>query len=567
MTYLAEDPSASYTYGRRPHWDPASKDFTRLALRWIEDCPGHRFCSPYSPALLPSRTLRVSEGLKLHIARDGELGRYTALSYCWGRGNSTVLTKETVKTWTACVPEDGLPQTLKDAIQFTRSLGIENLWIDALCIVQDDPDDTSKEIPKMPQIYGNAFVTIAAARASSATEGFLQPRVITEAWKHCFCLPIRTLEGSMGQMNFFPRTYQAGPPGSPDPIHSRAWVLQEYALSPRIIQFGVNYINWMCSSEGITEGLYVPRAPEPPRDPDGVNPKPYYRFGPKLHYSKARQAHLTAKYGHAPSPAADYDWKQIVEIYTTRKLAVPGDRPIAISGITASYHELTGSSYYAGMWSHDLSALLWYAVKSRSRPNRTSDADILRRPSWSWFAIDGPVNFESCSPDNLQYTLLSCDIRLESPSSPFGAVKQGLLSIQARLLPISFATDGAGFVHAHLGADSSGEPFPGHLFFDHTFDGGSNSQCWLMIAHHDYASWDHCDPSGKPYTKWYSQSITGLILMEDKMQENRKFYRRLGYFGIGMGFEIKTDAVKIQEGHDFREALCASVEPTVCTMY
>ena len=54
-----------------------------------------------------------------------------------------------------------------------RGMGLQYLWIDALCITQDDPNDKSVETAKMISIYGSATVTIMAARSSLATERIL----------------------------------------------------------------------------------------------------------------------------------------------------------------------------------------------------------------------------------------------------------------------------------------------------------------------------------------------------------------------------------------------------------
>jgi hypothetical protein len=68
-----------------------------------------------------------------------------------------------------------LAQTLRDAIDVTRKLGIRYLWVDALCIIQDNVTDKSREIERMGKVYKNATVTIAAASASRVSEGFLYP--------------------------------------------------------------------------------------------------------------------------------------------------------------------------------------------------------------------------------------------------------------------------------------------------------------------------------------------------------------------------------------------------------
>ncbi|TVY55546.1 hypothetical protein LCER1_G002742 [Lachnellula cervina] len=71
-----------------------------------------------------------------------------------------------------------LPPSFRDAVIVTRELGIRYLWIDSLCIVQDDLDDWRKESAQMDRIYGMSFLTIIAAGASHSQGGCFVPRAI-----------------------------------------------------------------------------------------------------------------------------------------------------------------------------------------------------------------------------------------------------------------------------------------------------------------------------------------------------------------------------------------------------
>jgi Heterokaryon incompatibility protein (HET) len=63
------------------------------------------------------------------------------------------------------------PKTLSDAIKVCREIGMRYIWIDALCIVQDDPKDKAREIGQMGRIYKDATLTIMAASAKTVHEG------------------------------------------------------------------------------------------------------------------------------------------------------------------------------------------------------------------------------------------------------------------------------------------------------------------------------------------------------------------------------------------------------------
>jgi hypothetical protein len=64
-----------------------------------------------------------------------------------------------------------LSQTFKDAITLTRRLGHKYIWIDSLCIIQEDENDWQRESAKMASIYESSILTIAATRASDGTKG------------------------------------------------------------------------------------------------------------------------------------------------------------------------------------------------------------------------------------------------------------------------------------------------------------------------------------------------------------------------------------------------------------
>jgi hypothetical protein len=57
-----------------------------------------------------------------------------------------------------------MPQAFKDAIVVGRLLEIEYLWIDSLCIIQDDSNDWERESGKMAEIFSSTYLTVIAAR-------------------------------------------------------------------------------------------------------------------------------------------------------------------------------------------------------------------------------------------------------------------------------------------------------------------------------------------------------------------------------------------------------------------
>lgn len=77
---------------------------------------------------------------------------YSCLSYCWGGDQPVKTTKATLDDRIQGIDYASFLQTLQDAIRCSLQLNIPYIWIDCLCIIQDDEDDLVTELPQMPNI-------------------------------------------------------------------------------------------------------------------------------------------------------------------------------------------------------------------------------------------------------------------------------------------------------------------------------------------------------------------------------------------------------------------------------
>ncbi|KAM6516544.1 hypothetical protein FALCPG4_014727 [Fusarium falciforme] len=182
----------------------------------------------------------------------GRRGRYACLSYCWGKPEFTVTTLGNLKGHLERGIElKDLPQTFQDAVEVARELKVRYLWIDALCIIQDEDDheDWKRECGNMASIYRNSYLTIAAAWATSANGG-------------CFTTPDPGVATGPVMKRKVPHFhYTETPEDSTEfPILTRAWTFQERLLARRVIYFGRQEIVWYCMEMstcecGATNGL------------------------------------------------------------------------------------------------------------------------------------------------------------------------------------------------------------------------------------------------------------------------------------------------------------------------
>lgn len=209
-----------------------------------------------SPAKLPTRLIDVgrdnTEPIRLVQTSQESAAKspYIALSHCWGtlrREQRCCTYADNIDQRKAHIAYDELPPSFQDAVRVTRALGMRYLWIDSLCIVQDDPDDWSAEAGRMEDVFSHAYCTIAASSAVSSLTGFLGHRRPRDAIKL----------STSGREPFYLAEdvddFRADVENSV--LSSRGWVLQERALSRRTIYFTSTQVYWECGNGIVCETL------------------------------------------------------------------------------------------------------------------------------------------------------------------------------------------------------------------------------------------------------------------------------------------------------------------------
>ncbi|MCJ1455642.1 hypothetical protein MMC28_005997 [Mycoblastus sanguinarius] len=375
-----------------------------LARKWICGCLSkHTLCCVDSGLTFvpPTRVIDVgppdgSRDPRLYItsAEDQNM-RYMTLSHCWGGAKILTLTHELYEQMLSGFPMTVLPQSFQDAIEVCRRLDQRYLWIDCLCVIQEDYDDWHREAPKMRNIYQNSICTIAAVGASNSFAGLFSQR--EEPCK----LP--------GEIDLIARVWKnAFDRRDPEPLHRRAWVLQERLLSPRTLQFGSQGISWECHEFTANE-TFIESIP--------ISSLEYRQTKLKVEFAKLRQCYLPATASEEKRSHFSRVWHEIVKTYSELELTISSDKLTAFSGVTDEIRRCTGLTYYYGLWSSPfdqglfLSELLWSAPYPRSRrqPNRNAIGSQgsgrygwgMRAPTFSWAAIDGPVTYRPTFHDRL----------------------------------------------------------------------------------------------------------------------------------------------------------------------
>ncbi|KAK2603983.1 hypothetical protein QQS21_003819 [Conoideocrella luteorostrata] len=391
--------------GRLPTQKPRDHAAMSNIKEWIHACDRrHVSCATLSvDQTLPKRILNI-ENKPIVWETEGAEGRYAALSYCWGTSGKNVLLMKDGATGgqrptfedftTVGIEMDQLPKTVQDAILVCRALGLKYLWVDALCIVQREPnkDDFILESPKMSEYYSNAYVNIIAGSAKDCADGFLNGR--PEPKVSPCTVSYRKNSKSMLVTLSLPSSQDNGP------IDERAWPFQERVLSKRYLLYGPDQFQFRCKECILFEdgGFYQ----IPSLDADGwkryLNSKASSR-DPHSEPSVHNLLECVGSQGEAWQSYAYSIWCNAIHPYTQRKMSDPIDKLAAIAGCAKFFEKIMACKYMYGLWeTHLYHGLLWTGrviLDGRTEVTRVEG----RAPSWSWASIDGPVFSRQSNPD------------------------------------------------------------------------------------------------------------------------------------------------------------------------
>lgn len=397
----------------RPIFSPtlaSDSCFTQVS-KWLNDCINshtHPTCQqPFIP-LLPSRVLDLglnSSKLDLRLlTTHGESGNYIALSHRWGIDQTFSTKKASLLDREKLIKFKALPKTFQDAIIITRRIGVRYLWIDSLCIIQDDAEDWEKEAAMMSEVYMKALFTIAAASAFSDLEGFLLRRESVAGVK------LHSLENTLGEPDIIARKQTIhssiflGLNEETVPLWSRAWALQEDVLSNRLLTYQKDEMTWECNSitacecgNGMLSDTKLNGA----------------RIGALVTSQKSQESYETvhSKDNHSKLYAL---WCGLIARYTARDLTRLTDTLAAISGIAATLQYSLKDEYFGGIWKRDLKRELVWGVNVSFPSNWFGKAPSnYRAPSFSWASIDVSISF-ICDRQSIQSPQLTYLRAMES---------------------------------------------------------------------------------------------------------------------------------------------------------
>ncbi|KAI0412799.1 heterokaryon incompatibility protein-domain-containing protein [Xylaria grammica] len=348
---------------------------------------------------LPKRVLFVgskSDNTIKLIERSQERAHYICLSHCWGNTESIKTTNENIAYHKIGIQWNDLPRVYRDAITFCRELKVQYVWIDSLCIKQDDEDDWVEESSKMASIYENSYLTLAATSARNHDEACASQLSPTHHFNEVGKIHLKNLSRSFPVLlrRSLPHPYNEDEmPWAEEkirldalrafteqnktkfPLLMRAWVYQERLLPSRVLHFLPDELMWECK-EGV-ECQCQCITPKSTVSQEFIETKQFRTLGRKamslMHCTACQRFRI---------------WGEILQGYAELELSFSKDRLPAISGL-ASKVQGDEDRYLAGLWESTLpDALFWRRdLSNMVMPQTLPRPEPTAAPTWSWASI------------------------------------------------------------------------------------------------------------------------------------------------------------------------------------
>ncbi|KAL8369482.1 hypothetical protein RB595_000006 [Gaeumannomyces hyphopodioides] len=387
-----DSPASKFISHRPPLWDTNSDSTFDSVRGWIRECDSNHHCLARnkSSSGSPKRLLDVGDASIFPSIRVVEIPhlepgpKYVALSYCWGDPSKHAqlrTLKSNADQHRAGIDFLSLPKTIQDAVTVCRRLNVRHLWVDALCIIQDDDDDRNAEIAAMGQIYARADFTIAATCAAGCTDGFLGKQA-----RPLFQAPVPGPGGDLAEARWCPLSNYREI--DDEHLHQRGWTFQEAIMSSRLLIFSSWQPYWVCRDATWDGG--------------GPSCEDYLLavgLDKIMTSSELLPGAAGASDGDVVADDLAFRWATVVDNYSSRLLSVLDDKLLAIHSIKELYRG--GKTYVVGMWLEDLAMELLWATEER---HERTDGEVARLesvydqgritnyPSWSWLWFDGSIS-------------------------------------------------------------------------------------------------------------------------------------------------------------------------------
>lgn len=263
--------------------DSSSLEAFHRARKWLEHCVQHdEACTPPNADFIPRRLIDVGswdESCEPFLVELQEPASYACLSYCWGPNTENVL-KTTTNNLAAHFKHirfSSMPPGIQDAVTVCRGLNIRYLWVDSLCLIQNDLKMWLQDASSMDLIYLNSHVTIAVQEPETCNKHFLGKQSFGGSLLQDYIsIDLATTEGNVHVEGFsrveteddYREAYR-----EPYSLETRGWCFQESLLPNRRLCYNGKEMVWECLCRSICECGHIIR---------NIQSRPYGKEGAKL---------------------------------------------------------------------------------------------------------------------------------------------------------------------------------------------------------------------------------------------------------------------------------------------
>lgn len=404
---------------RSIHPDPSLPGGLYNLQCWFRECKNKHFhCDANISAYLsrPRRlvSVRSSDGSldpRLYIPSDDENVPYTTLSYQPGPSpeynGGLQLLSSNLGSLQDRIPVHMLAQFFRDAILITRALSIDYIWIDALCIIQDSPQDRANEDSKKLQYYANSELNIAATASANSQHGILHPRDIVlhsaRLTGNAVDVGIRPLAEDVFSLIRECRYFSKRPPITNKPLGEQSHAFLERISAKRTVHFTEQQMIWQCKTCLVGEDGQIgedrdrfsqlcgkspfdfhlgPRM----REITGPNENEHHRY-PDMTMTRPIEGHTGVKYS-LDEALMDTNWYSFLGEYTKHSVHDSSLLLPLLSPFAKTIEKETPAIYLAGLWAMDdqipFRSLLWYCETKGTPADNGS-------PSWAWSSVVGAI--------------------------------------------------------------------------------------------------------------------------------------------------------------------------------
>ncbi|OAL00740.1 HET-domain-containing protein [Phaeosphaeriaceae sp. SRC1lsM3a] len=501
-------------------------------MNQYEECQSsHPMCKLSAPlsAFTPTRLVEIigNGHIMLRLCERLETCEpYSAISHCWGDSQPLTLTRDTTSDLFHGISLKRLPKTFQDAIAVTRRFGLRYLWIDSLCIYQDDEHDWGFEASRMKDIYRNAAFCIAATHATDSTVGLFHERDDRAVHPLNVDISWSNPRAMMGALMHPSQMLPTGPYSVVCEHLNEEWLIDDAPLNQRAWHW------WQLC-----------KARKENRLKTLVQEYRQMRVDPGEEHEDPSQLLIDIR-NH---------WRDFIHSYSGYGLTHESDIFVALQGIAQDiFTDTLEDRMVAGLSEQRLmQEICWKSCSDECRPDHKHRPAKWRAPSWSWASTKLPVEIPGLSQECEEFRYdMAKTVKWHAPAKPSGELIEAALWVECRLLHMDVRQKDWHSTIFIAGVENTFEetgvhmddPCPSHQI------GLVRSVFLMPTSHHNY-------------TNGARNYIEGVAL--ELSHGEKVAYKRIGCFDISVEWDGSEDHEASKEPFGHVMKMINETEPRV----